>query len=318
MNNPMVVVTGAGGWLGSELTEQLLKKGERVKAINYTYTEQLKKLKALYPEKLEVVIGDICDNSVISDNIKDGDVVYHLAAKVHFIPTNQKEEEEFFNINTKATEEIFKTCIQNHIKRVIFFSTVSVYKQTDELITTDSPKEPTTVYGKSKLQAEEIANCMYQQYGLPVTIIEPVTVYGEGDVGNFKKLENMIQKGICVKFGSGENKKTVIYYKDLIQMAINIAEDATKIGQTIICGTEVLTINEINQILIEKVGKRVLKITVPAWIARMIIKCCSISILKKIRRKVMALMQNNEIKIDIMLKEYTKFKQYELRGIKKQ
>ena len=76
------------------------------------------------------------------------------------------------------------------------------------MINENSNKNPITVYGKSKLEAEKIANKLYEEQKLPITIIEPVTVYGNGDVGNFKKLENLIQKGLCVRFGNGKNKKT--------------------------------------------------------------------------------------------------------------
>lgn len=311
-NRANILITGAGGWLGSELTEQLLEKGENVKAINFIYTEKLKQLKEKYKDSLTVIIGDICDKELISSEMQGIKTVFHLAAKVHSIPTNQREEDDFFKVNTIASEEIFKQCMENKVERVIFFSTVSVYKETNEKITLETPKEPLTAYGKSKLKAEQIAEKMYKEQQLPVTIIEPVTVYGEGDVGNFKKLEDMIQKGVCIRFGDGENKKTVIYYKDLIRMVMQIAEDNSKIGKTVICGTEVLSINEINKILIQKAGKKVFKLTVPTTIAKLIIKLCSFAVLKKIKRKVMALMQNNEFEIENKLENYMTFEKYEV------
>ncbi len=312
-SNNDILITGAGGWLGSELTEQLLAQGKSVRAINFIYTERLENLKKKYGEKLNIIIGDICNNELIKKELQGVKVVYHLAAKVHAIPTNQKEEEDFFRVNSKATEELFKQCIINNVDRVIFFSTVSVYKTTNEKITLNTAKEPDTIYGKSKLEAEKIANKMYNEQQLPVTIIEPVTVYGEGDVGNFKKLENLIKKGLCIKFGNGNNKKTVIYYRDLIKMVIEIAQNNAMIGKTVICGTEVLTLNEINDILIKSSAKRVIKITIPMWLTNITIKLCSISILKKIKRKIIALTQNNEFEIENNLNSYTKFKEYELK-----
>lgn len=311
-NNLKILITGAGGWLGSELTRQLLQNGEYVKAINFVNTDSLKQLKAEYGNQLEVVIGDICDKSLIEEHMQGIKKVFHLAAKVHVVPTNEKEEEEFFKVNTKASEEIFNVALKNNVERVIFFSTVSVYKETNEKITAYTEKEPVTVYGKSKLEAEKIANKLYKEKKLPITIIEPVTVYGEGDVGNFKKLENIIKKGIYIKVGNGKNKKTVIYYKDLIKMVTRIAYDDSTIGKTIICGTEVLTINEINDILIRKNKKKVLKIIIPSFIAKFAIKVCSVSFLKKIKRKFMALMQNNEIETNYTLENHVTFEEFEL------
>ena len=313
-SNDFILITGAGGWLGSELTRQLLEKGKKIRALNFIETDSLKQLKDEYNDQLEIVIGDVCDKNLVEKCMEGINIVFHLAAKVHFIPTNKKEEEDFFNVNTKASEEVFKLALKLNIQRVIFFSTVSVYKETNEKITIDTEKEPITAYGKSKLEAEKIANSLFSENNLPITIVEPVTVYGEGDVGNFKKLENIINKGIYIKVGKGENKKTVIYYKDLIKMVIKIAYDKKTIGKTIICGTEVLSINKINDILIRKKQKKVFKIVIPAWLANFTIKICSFSFLKKIKRKLMALMQNNEIESNYSIDSYTKFEHYELKN----
>ncbi len=313
----MILVTGAGGWLGAELTKQLLEKDYKVRALNNIETEKLKELKSIYKDKLEIVIGDICNDGCIKTSLNGISEVFHLAAKVHCIPTNKEEENTFYNVNTKASENIFKQCMKNKVDRVIFFSSVSVYESSDKIININSRKNPNTAYGDSKLQAENIANQMHLKNGLPITIIEPVTVYGEGDVGNFKKLENLIQKGICIKFGNGKNKKTVIYYKDLIKMVINISEDYSTIGKTIICGTEVLELNQINNILKKKTNKKVVTIIIPTIITKLLIKICSILRLKKIKRKIIALIQNNEFDISMKYKyigQYKKFEEFESKN----
>ena len=312
-SSSIILVTGAGGWLGSELTKQLLEQGNKVRALNFNETESLKELKAKYGEKLEIVLGDICNTEIVDNTMKQVDVVYHLAAKVHCVPTNKEEEEAFYKVNADASKNIFEKALENNVKRIIFFSTVSVYKQSNEIITTNSIKEPNTAYGKSKLEAENIANKLHKERQLPITIIEPVTVYGEGDVGNFRKIESLIKKGICVRFGKGENKKTVIYYKDLIKMVMQIANDETTIGKTIICGTEVLTLYQINGILIKKANRRVCKIYIPITLSKFIMRICNFFIFKKIKRKIMALTQNSEFKLEYKIKKYTKFEDYELK-----
>ena len=307
----MILVTGAGGWLGSELTKQLLRRGKNVRALNNIETIALKTLKKTYGEKLDIVVGDICNQECIEKSMIGIDIVFHLAAKVHYVPTNQEEEKAFYNVNTDATEKIFKECLKKNISRIIFFSSVSVYEISNNVVDINSKKSPNTVYGNSKLKAENIGNKMYKEDGLPITIIEPVTVYGEGDVGNFRKLEKLINKRICIRFGNGENKKTVIYYKDLIKMVINISEDNNAIGKTFICGTEVLTINKINDILQKKTNKMCLKIYIPEWLFKFIKKICLILRLKKIERKIIALTQNNEFDIGVRDKYLDKYKKFE-------
>lgn len=294
MEKGIVLVTGAGGWLGTELTLQLLRQGKRVRAFNKIATDSLKKLKEQFKDDLEIVLGDITVPNQINEAMKDVKEVYHLAAKVHFIPTNKQEEEEFYTINTEATRQLFEYCKQYKVERVIFFSSVSVFEKSENLISQNSKKNPETIYGKSKLEAEKIGEMYFTEYNLPITIIEPVTVYGEGDVGNFAKLEKMITKGFLVSFGKQKNKKTVIYYKDLISMVLDIAKDESAIGKSIICGTETIEVNEIYKILMKKANRRIVHIKIPMWMANLGMKVCCFSILKKIRRKIQALTANNE------------------------
>ena len=294
MEKDLVLITGAGGWLGTELTLQLLLQGKKVRAFNKTETESLKKLKTQFEDMLEIVLGDITVSEQIEKAMKDVKEVYHLAAKVHFIPTNKREEEEFYTVNTEATRQLFDYCTKYKVERVIFFSSVSVFEKSENLISENSKKNPDTIYGKSKLEAEKIGKTYFEKYNLPITIIEPVTVYGEGDVGNFAKLEKMAKKGFLISFGKQKNKKTVIYYKDLIRMTIEIAKDKSSIGKNIICGTETIEVNEIYKILEQKEHHNIIHIKIPTWMSILGIKVCCFSILKKIRRKIQALMANNE------------------------
>lgn len=185
-----VLVTGAGGWLGSELTEQLLEKGYEVRALDRIETNSLKSLKKLYDNKLDISLGDICDFKFVGESLKNIDIVYHLAAKVHTIPKNQEEENMFFKVNTEATENLFKKALKNKVKRVIFYSSVAVYGDSEDKITVNSFKKPKTAYGKSKLKAEEIGMKLYKEKRLPLTIIEPVTVYGGGILEILKSLKD--------------------------------------------------------------------------------------------------------------------------------
>ena len=317
MEEEIILITGVGGWLGSELTLQLLKQGRKVRAFNRNLTKSLEQLKNDYGDLLEIVIGDILDSQNLEKAFKGINEVYHLAAKVHYIPTNKKEEEEFYKINTDATQNIFKYCLKYNVKRVIFFSSVSVFKNSNKMIFENSKKDPETIYGKSKLKAEKLGKEYYKKYNLPITIIEPVTVYGEGDIGNFAKLERMVKKGIVIFFGKQENKKTIIYYKDLINMVIEIAKDSTTIGRSIICGTETLSVKEIYNILINKQSKKVIRIKIPEFFTKLIIKICKFSILKKIGRKVKSLTENSEFDLKECEKylenKKTTFESFELK-----
>lgn len=308
-----VLVTGAGGWLGSELTERLLECGNEVRAFVLSSSKKLNELKKIYPSLLEIVEGDICNKSTVNRCLEGIDEVYHLAAKVHSLPKNKSDEDEFFKINTEATKQLFELCIIHKIKRVIFYSSVSVYGESENIIDIHSPKNPSTAYAKSKLMAEQIGINLYKEKGLPITIIEPVTVYGGEDVGNFEKLKKLINKRVVPRFGDGRNKKTIIYYKDLISMTIKISKDNSSLGKIIICGSESISYNHIIDVLIRNSRKKVVIIGIGNKFTKMIVKSfgfVNLGITKKIARQITVLTSNNEYNItksNKYLDDFTKF-----------
>ena len=311
-----ILITGAGGWLGSELTERLLEEGNYIRAFVLFSSKKLNELKEKYDDLLEIVEGDICNKDDLNKSLEGIEQVYHLAAKVHSLPKSKKEEEQFFKINTEASEKLFELCLEHKVKRVIFYSSVSVYGDSEEIIDVNSPKNPVTAYAKSKLMAEEIGLRLFKEKGLPITIIEPVTVYGGDDVGNFEKLKNLVNKGFVPRFGDGENKKTVIYYKDLISMTIEISQNIDTLGKVIICGSEIISYNHIINVLTKGINKRSIVIRFNEGFIKIIIWCCSfinLGIIKNIVRKIIVLYSNNEYKIcssKIYLKSFKKFEDY--------
>lgn len=308
-----ILITGAGGWLGSELTEKLLKHGNRVRVILRKNNDKINLLKSMYKDCLEIIFGDICDKNIIYESLENIEVVYHLAAKVHMLPKNLEDYNDFFRINSEASKNLFDICVEKKISRVIFFSSVSVYGDNEKVITVESKKVPKTAYAKSKLEAEEYALKLYKEKNLPITIIEPVTVYGGNDVGNFKKLRGLMKKGLMIRFGDGSNKKSLIYYKDLISMTINISNNKKSIGKIIICGTEILSINEINNILKLSVKNKVFNIFLGKKVSEFIIKSLSIfniSLFKKISRQIYVLKSNNIYDIECCSKYIDNFKTF--------
>lgn len=311
-----ILITGAGGWLGSQLTERLLEEGNYVRAFVLFTSDKLKKMKKNYSNKLEIIEGDICDCKVVDESLKDIEVVYHLAAKVHSLPKNKEDEDEFFKINTNGSENIFNSCVKNNVNRVIFYSTVAIYGERDEEITIKSKFNPVTAYGKSKLKAEEFGMKLFREKGLPITIIEPVTVYGGDDVGNFEKLKKLAKKGILVRFGDGENKKTVIYYKDLILMTMKIANSKEAIGKRIICGTEHISINDINKVFEEVGNSKKVNLSVNNSISNFCIRALNLvgfSVTKKIARQITVLKSNNSYDLSEAkqyIEKYKLFREY--------
>lgn len=310
------LVTGASGWLGSVLCERLLEDGYCVRALVRNHGDKLVNLSKKYGDKLDIVYGDIVSCDDCEKAMEGIQILYHLAGKAHSIPTCKEEEDEFFKINTYGSEILFNIALKNNLKRVIFYSTVSVYGDSEESINVESKKNPVTPYGKSKKLAEDIGLRLYREENLPITIIEPVTVYGGDDKGNFSKLKSLASRGLTVQFGNGNNKKTIIYYEDLIKATINIANDETTIGKTIICGSEVIDTRTINYILSKSSKRRVVNLRITTFLTKILLKVlgwCDFGVFKKIRRNIKVLSSNNEFDISYgknFLSGYLRFKDF--------
>ncbi|ELC8354182.1 hypothetical protein ACV30Q_10140 [Clostridium perfringens] len=162
--------------------------------------------------------------------------------------------------------------------------------------------------------AENIGLKLFNERGLPITIIEPVTVYGGNDVGNFEKLKALVNKGIVAKLGDGTNKKTIIYYEDLIDMTI--ANDKKAIGKIIICGTESISLNSILEVLKNSSSKKVITLSFGNRITKLMIKglnTIGLGVTKKIGRQITVLASNNEYDLESSkkyIKKFTGFKDY--------
>lgn len=277
------LVTGAGGWIGLELVSQLLEDGYTVKAMDRSRSEGLNNLSNNYKEKLDIFQGDLLEIEKWEKELKNIDCLYHLAAKVHTKPKNKEEEDEFYLINRDATNKLFDLSLKYDVKKVVFVSTVAVYgKSDDDIISIKTERNPITPYAKSKHEAELYANKLYKENNLPVSIVQPVVVYGGNDRGNFRKLYNLAQKGLLVQFGNGLNRKSTIHYRDLAQMMKNIGETDEAIGKTYICGTESLSYEAILKKFNKDIDKAKI-IKVPSMISKLAIKCGKIIPINKIK-----------------------------------
>ena len=229
------------------------------------------------------------------------DIVYHLAAKTG-------EGADIEKVNTIATKKLFKECIKYNVKKVVFFSTVAVYKPGD-IVTIKSIKEPTNLYGKTKLEVENIGIKYYKENKLPLIILEPCSVYGRNYKGSMGKIKKRAEKGFCIRIGKGDYKNTIIYIDDLISIAINVVKNEKYIGKTLICGTETVSINKINNVL--KSQKNIHEIYIPYKIAMLIMK---LPFKLKIKSTIKQLTRQSEYISNYKIEKYTKYEEYISNG----
>ncbi|HLP17296.1 MAG TPA: NAD-dependent 4,6-dehydratase LegB [Bacteroidota bacterium] len=175
-----ILVTGADGFIGSHLTEFLLKTDCKVRALSYynsfNHWGWLEDIPT--SDRLEIVCGDIRDASFVREITKGVDIVFHLAALIA-IPYSYQAPDSYIDTNIKGTFNVCQAAKEAGGLRVIITSTSEVYG-TAQYIPIDEkhPKQPQSPYSASKIGADAIAMSFHHSFGLPVTIARPFNTYG--------------------------------------------------------------------------------------------------------------------------------------------
>ncbi|MDE6467828.1 MAG: SDR family NAD(P)-dependent oxidoreductase, partial [Muribaculaceae bacterium] len=178
--NTQVVVTGADGFIGSHLTEALLRKGAKVRALaQYNSFNNWGWLEEIAPsENLEVVCGDVRDPDFCRTLCRGADVVFHLAALIA-IPYSYIAPDSYVDTNIKGTLNMCQAARDEKVRRLVVTSTSEVYGTAMYVpIDEKHPRQPQSPYSATKIGADAIAKSFYNAFELPVVIARPFNAYG--------------------------------------------------------------------------------------------------------------------------------------------
>jgi UDP-glucose 4-epimerase len=172
---------------------------------------------------VEEVCGDVADPAALSAAVAGVELVFHLAAKLHMANPTPEMRAEYERVNVGGTRAVVEAAQAAGVRRLVFFSTISVYGPTGpEAPDEDSPLHPDTIYAETKLRAEEIAlAARVGGSGEPLAVVlRMAAVYGPRMKGNYATLVDALRKGRFVPVGNGGNLRTLIYYRDAVEAAI--------------------------------------------------------------------------------------------------
>ena len=177
-----ILVTGADGFIGSHLTEALVRSGFEVRAFVYYNSFNswgwLEKCAEDVKGKFEVLTGDIRDPHGIKEAMKGCDAVLHLAALIA-IPFSYSSPDSYIDTNIKGTLNVLQAARELGIKRVIHTSTSEVYGTAQFVpITEEHPLQGQSPYSASKIGADQLAYSFYSSFQLPVVTVRPFNTYG--------------------------------------------------------------------------------------------------------------------------------------------
>jgi NAD dependent epimerase/dehydratase len=173
------LVTGADGFIGSHLTEMLLKQGYYVRALSYYNSfNNWGWLENIQHINLEVYTGDVRDPFFCKHITKGIDTIFHLAALIA-IPYSYIAPDSYVDTNIKGTLNICQAAKENGVRRVLVTSTSEVYG-TAQYVPIDEkhPKQPQSPYSATKIGADAIAMSFYNAFQLPIVIVRPFNTYG--------------------------------------------------------------------------------------------------------------------------------------------
>ncbi|MBI4369360.1 MAG: SDR family NAD(P)-dependent oxidoreductase [Elusimicrobia bacterium] len=175
-----VLVTGAGGFIGSHLCERLCDEGAQVTAfVHYRFDGSWGWLKDLgRRDRLHVVSGDVTDRDSVRSGMEGADVVFHLAALIA-IPYSYHAPASYVRTNVEGTLNILQAARELGVKRLVHTSTSEVYG-TAQYVPIDEkhPLQGQSPYSASKIGADKMAEAFHMSFGLPVVIVRPFNTFG--------------------------------------------------------------------------------------------------------------------------------------------
>ncbi len=237
-----VLVTGADGFIGSHLTEALLKEGYEVRALaqynSFNYWGWLEDIEPR-PE-LEVVSGDVRDPNYCREICKDIDIIFHLAALIA-IPYSYVAPDSYIDTNVKGTLNICQAARDSGVKRILVTSTSEVYG-TAQYVPIDEkhPLQPQSPYSASKIGADAIAMSFHNTFKLPITIVRPFNTYGPRQSARavIPAIISQIASGMKeIKLGDLSPTRDFNYVADTCRGYLELAKCDKAIGETVNIGS---------------------------------------------------------------------------------
>lgn len=239
-----VLVTGAGGFIGSHLVEALVSEGAHVKAlVRYTSRGSWSHLEDATPEvrhSIKVVLGDVRDAQFIRHQVRGCDVVFHLAALIG-IPYSYEASESYLDTNVRGTLNVLQAARDAAGPRVVITSTsevygTAVYTPMDE----KHPLQAQSPYSASKIAADKLAESYHLSFGLPVVTVRPFNTYGPRQSARAvipTIVSQVLAGGDTLRLGSLDPVRDLTYVGDTVRgfLRAGVAEQA--VGQVINLGT---------------------------------------------------------------------------------
>ncbi len=259
-----VLVTGAGGFIGSHLCEALVRDGRKVRAfVHYNARNDWGALEWLAPdmrEALEVVTGDIRDPFAVRAAVRGCPVVFHLAALIA-IPYSYRSPQTFFETNVLGTLNVMQAALDEAARRVVHTSTSEVYGTARQVpIEETHPLQAQSPYSASKIGADKVAESFHHAFGLPVVTVRPFNTFGPRQSARavIPTIASQALAGRDVALGALTPTRDLLFVEDTARGMMAAARADRAVGQVVNLGTgSEISIGDLAQKVIAACGAKV-------------------------------------------------------------
>lgn len=269
--NVPILVTGAGGFIGSTLVERLVSAGGRVRAfVRYNARSDPGMLAFLPVETLrhvEIIAGDLCDASAVEDAVHGMQMVFHLGALIS-IPYSYRHPEEVARVNFLGTLNVLQACRIARVERLIHTSTSEVYGTARQVpIDENHPLQSQSPYAAAKIGADKLVESFYCAYSLPAVTVRPFNTYGPRQTAR-AVIPTIISQALTadvLHLGNLETRRDFTYVDDTVEGFLCAAAAQGVEGQVFNLGAGFdISIGELADKILKIVGRPLAIETDPA------------------------------------------------------
>lgn len=257
-----ILVTGADGFIGSHLTEELVRRGYNVKAFVYYNSFNnwgwLDTTPKEILDEIEIFQGDIRDPNGVREAMKDVNAVFHLAALIA-IPFSYHSPDTYVDTNIKGTLNVLQAARDMNIERILVTSTSEVYG-TAQYVPIDEhhPYQGQSPYSATKIGADRLAESFYRSFDLPVTIVRPFNTYGPRQSARAvipTIITQLLAGKTEIKLGALTPTRDFNYVLDTVNGFIEIYKSKKTIGEEINIATQKeISIGQLAEELIRQIN----------------------------------------------------------------
>jgi nucleoside-diphosphate-sugar epimerase len=259
-----VFITGATGFIGSEVARRLRARGDEVRALvrNPASAAELEKIGC------QLVVGDLGDRDAIRSGMTGCDAVIHGAA-IYEVGIPKSRRPAMYEANVQGTENVLGVALDLKVTKAVYVSTVNAFGNTAGRVVDEShlhDERYVSYYDETKHKAHKVARDFIAK-GLPLVIVQPGGVYGPGDTSPQGRIFNQFLDGKLPAMmfpNTGFN----MVHRDDVAAGILLCLDKGKAGEAYVLGGEITTIGELINTLARVAGRKPPRLTLPAIVIK--------------------------------------------------